>query len=92
MEVVAGLAGGFIPGVPCIVFGHCGRTDARAAEVVVYSGAHHHGVPSNLGRLQHQSGNLSFCSAHHSDVVNGAAHCAGVVVPSQRVGVGSNLE
>jgi hypothetical protein len=53
MEVVAGLVGGFVPGVPYIVFGHCGQTDVRAAEVVVRSGAHRHGVPSNLGRLQH---------------------------------------
>jgi hypothetical protein len=73
MEVVAGLVGGFVPRIPYIVFGHHGRTNARAAEVVVCSGAHRHGVPSNLGRLQHQSGSLSFCSAHHSDVVNGAA-------------------
>jgi hypothetical protein len=82
MEAVARLVGGFVPGVPCIVFGHHGRTDARAAKVVVRNGAHCHGVPSNLGLLQYQSGSLSFCSAHHSDVVNGAAHCAGVVVPS----------
>jgi hypothetical protein len=92
MEVVAGLASGFVSGVPYIVFGHHGRIDARAAEVVVHNGAYRHSVPSNLGHLQHQSGSLSFCSAHHSDVVNGAAHCAGVVVPSRRVGVGSNRE
>jgi hypothetical protein len=92
MEVVAGLAGGFVPGVPCIVFGHRGRTDARTAKVVVRSGAHRHGVPSNLGRLQHQSGSLNFCSAYHADVVNGTAHYAGVVVPSRRVGAGSNRE
>jgi hypothetical protein len=92
MEVVAGLAGGFVLGVPCIVFGHRGRTDAHATEVVVCSRAHRHGVPSNLGCLQYQSGSLSFCSAHHSDVVNGVAYCAGVVVPSRRVGAGSNRE
>jgi hypothetical protein len=92
MEVVARLVGGFVSGIPCIVFGHRGRTDARAAEVVVRNGAHRHGIPLNLGRLQHQSGSLNFCSAHHSDVVNGAAHCAEVVVHSRRVGAGSNCE
>jgi hypothetical protein len=92
MEVVARLTGGFVPRVPCIMFGHRGQTNARTAEVVVRSGAHRHGVPSNLGCLQHQLGSLSFCSTHHSDVVNGAAHCAGVVVPLRRVGAGSNRE
>jgi hypothetical protein len=51
MEVVAGLAGGFVPGIPCILFGYHGQIDARAVEVFVRSRAHCHGVPSNLGRL-----------------------------------------
>ena len=92
MEVVTRLIGGFIPRIPCIVFGHRGQIDARAAEVVVHSRAHRYGVPSNLGRLQHQLGSLSFCSVHHSNVVNGIAHYARVVVPSRCVGMESNRE
>jgi hypothetical protein len=62
ISTVAGPAGGFIFGVPRSAFGRHKRMHAYTTKMVVCSGTRPNHISSNLGRVQHQSGSLSFCS------------------------------
>jgi hypothetical protein len=51
----------------------------RTAEMVVCTRTYHDGIPSNLGHVQHQLSNLSFCCPHHFNIVNCTTHLAKVI-------------